>query len=132
MTTDWVSQFACGYLSVSVWINIEYVYLNYTEQVASVQLIVTLVMGLWLQQTNEESATVTMILIVMNAMVVGCMLFTLVMTVSGVTDTYETLKASGGAIVAALFQQQKNVERVVPRVIEVKRKISNAEPEWEW
>ena len=71
------------------------------------QLIVTLVMDLWLQLTDGGSASVTVMLVLLNAMVVGCLLFTLMKTLSGMSDIYEAMVENGGGIMKSYGQKVK-------------------------
>ena len=77
------------------------------EQVASVQLMVTLLMGMWLKLTAKESPTVSVILVLINVIVILCLLFTLMKTVLGMADVYATVKESVATAVQPIIEKGK-------------------------
>jgi hypothetical protein len=68
---------------------------------------VTLLMGMWLKLTAEESPTVSVILVLINVFVILCLLFTLMKTVLGMADVYATVKESVATAAQPIIEKGK-------------------------
>ena len=70
---------------------------------------VTLLMGMWLKLTIENSPAITVLLVLVNAIVIACLLFTLMKTVLGVADVHDTIRESVATVIDPVKEKRQQI-----------------------